>query len=48
VMQETSARARSGGGPSVLWAMLSSERPTGRQQPLRRLEAYMAGRGIEV
>jgi pyruvate dehydrogenase E1 component alpha subunit len=46
VMQETSARARSGGGPSVIWAMLSSERPSPRQQPLKRLEAYMAARGI--
>jgi hypothetical protein len=48
VMQETSARARSGGGPSVLWAMLSSERLSPRQQPIRRLEAYMAARGIRL
>ena len=46
VMQETSARARSGGGPSVIWAMLSAERLASRQQPLKRLEAYMAARNI--
>jgi hypothetical protein len=48
VMQETSARARSGGGPSVIWAMLSSERLTPRQQPLKRLDDYMAARGIRL
>lgn len=48
VMQETSARARAGGGPSVIWAMLSAE-PLGlRQQPLKRLDAYMATRGIRL
>ena len=46
VMQETSARARSGGGPSVIWAMLSAEALAPRQQPLKRLEAYMTSRGI--
>lgn len=48
VMQETSARARSGGGPSVIWAMLSAERLAPRQQPLKRLAAYMAARGIRL
>lgn len=48
VVQETSARARSGGGPSVIWAMLSAERLTPRQQPLKRLDAYMAARGIRL
>lgn len=48
VMQETSARARSGGGPSVLWAMLSSQRLSARQQPINRLEEYMAARGIRL
>lgn len=48
VMQETSARARSGGGPSVLWAMLSAQRLSPRQQPLKRLEAYMAARKIRL
>ena len=48
VIQETSARARSGGGPSVIWAMLSAERLAPRQQPLKRLAAYMAARGIRL
>jgi pyruvate dehydrogenase E1 component alpha subunit len=48
VMQETSARARSGGGPAVIWAMLSAERLAPRQQPLKRLEAYTALRGIRL
>jgi len=48
VVQETSARARSGGGPSVIWAMLSAERVAPRQQPLKRLEDYMAARGIRL
>ena len=48
VMQETSARARAGGGPSVIWAMLSADRPVPRQQPLKRLEDYMATRGIRL
>jgi pyruvate dehydrogenase E1 component alpha subunit len=46
VVQETSARARAHGGPSVIWAVVSSERLTTKQQPLRRLEAYMSARGI--
>ncbi|HEX5282863.1 MAG TPA: thiamine pyrophosphate-dependent enzyme [Bryocella sp.] len=48
VMQETSARARSGGGPSVIWAMLSAERLSARQQPMTRLEAYMVARKIRL
>lgn len=48
VMQETSARARSGGGPSVIWAMLSADPLTPSQQPLKRLEAYMKVRGIAL
>jgi pyruvate dehydrogenase E1 component alpha subunit len=48
VMQETSARARAGGGPSVIWAMLSAEQLARRQQPLTRLEDYMAVRGIKL
>lgn len=48
VMQETSARARSGGGPSVLWAMLSPERLSPRRQPIKRLQAYMSARGIRL
>lgn len=46
VVQETSARARAHGGPSVIWAALSAQRPSPQQQPLRRLEAYMSARGI--
>lgn len=46
VVQETSARARAHGGPSVIWAMLSSERLPAKQEPLRRLETYMSARGI--
>jgi pyruvate dehydrogenase E1 component alpha subunit len=46
VVQETSARARAHGGPSVIWAMLSSERLATKQEPLRRLETYMSARGI--
>jgi pyruvate dehydrogenase E1 component alpha subunit len=46
VVQETSARARAHGGPSVIWAMLSARRPPARQQPLPRLKAYMSARGI--
>ena len=48
VMQESSARARSGGGPSVIWAMVNAERLAPRRQPLKRLEAYMVARGIEL
>lgn len=48
VMQETSARARSGGGPSVIWAMLRADQLASGEQPLRRLEAYMATRGIAL
>ncbi|HXS12214.1 MAG TPA: thiamine pyrophosphate-dependent enzyme [Acidobacteriaceae bacterium] len=48
VMQETSARARSGGGPSVIWAMLSAKRLAPREQPLKRLDDYMAARGISL
>jgi hypothetical protein len=47
-MQETSARARAGGGPSVIWAMLSADRLAPRQQPLKRLDSYMAARGITL
>lgn len=48
VMQETSARTRSGGGPSVIWAVLTAGRLSPRQQPLKRLEAYMSARGIRL
>jgi pyruvate dehydrogenase E1 component alpha subunit len=48
VVQESSARARTHGGPSVLWAVLSSDRLPRREQPLARLEAYMADRNIPL
>ena len=48
VIHETCARARAGGGPSVIWAMLSAERLTPRQQPLKRLDVYMAARGVRL
>lgn len=48
VVQETSVRARAHGGPSVIWAMLSTQRPAGRRQPLCRLEEYMSARGIKL
>jgi hypothetical protein len=48
VMQESSARARARGGPSVVWAVLSPDRLPRRQQPLARLEAYMAARNIAL
>lgn len=46
VMQESSARARTHGGPAVLWAVLGTGRLPLREQPLSRLQAYMAARGI--
>jgi pyruvate dehydrogenase E1 component alpha subunit len=46
IVQETSARARAHGGPSVIWAMLSPGRLATKQEPLRRLETYMSARGI--
>ncbi|HTV09721.1 MAG TPA: thiamine pyrophosphate-dependent enzyme [Candidatus Aquilonibacter sp.] len=48
VVQETAARARAHGGPSVIWAMLNAERPAPGQQPLRRLQEYMTARGISL
>ena len=48
VMHESSARARARGGPSVLWAVLDAGTLPRRQQPLARLETYMATRNISV
>lgn len=48
VMQETTARARVQGGPSILWAVLSPAPLPRKQQPLRRLEDYMSARGISL
>lgn len=50
-MQESVLRARAGGGPAILWAMLPSAkdlrtaRPRG-EQPLGRLERYLKSRKI--
>jgi TPP-dependent pyruvate/acetoin dehydrogenase alpha subunit len=48
VMQEASSRARSGGGPSVLWAVLTNQPLPKAQQPLTRLEAYLRARDISL
>ena len=51
VMQESVLRARFGGGPAVLWAVMtplnagSPKRPRS-SQPVARLESYLAARGI--
>ena len=53
VMQESVLRARSGGGPAILWAMLpdiaseTRERPKSAL-PLRRLERYLKTRDISL
>ena len=51
VMQESILRARHGGGPAVLWAVmtpLSAAAPTmpRSRQPIARLENYLAARNI--
>ncbi len=48
VMQESVIRARAGGGPAVLWAVLSPRRPARAHSPLARLESYMAARRIPL
>lgn len=48
VMQECTDRARSRGGPSVVWAVLSGAALSRGEQPLARLEAYMAARDIPL
>jgi pyruvate dehydrogenase E1 component alpha subunit len=48
VMQESVMRARAGGGPAVLWAVLSPQRPAPSLSPLARLESYMAARHIPL
>jgi pyruvate dehydrogenase E1 component alpha subunit len=48
VMQETTARARTQGGPSILWAVMSTGSVPRKQQPLGRLETYMSARGISL
>lgn len=53
VMQESVIRARAGGGPAILWAMLPSTRDlaTGRfpaVKPVARLQRYLRARKISV
>lgn len=51
VMQESVLRARFGGGPAVLWAVMTplkagSPRRPRSSQPVTRLESYLTARGI--
>jgi pyruvate dehydrogenase E1 component alpha subunit len=50
VMQESAIRARYGGGPAVLWAVTAPPGAglTRSQQPLARLERYLAVRKIKL
>jgi pyruvate dehydrogenase E1 component alpha subunit len=50
VMQEAVLRARTAGGPSVVWAVLSPSRAKlkAASSPVARLRQYMAVRGIPV
>jgi pyruvate dehydrogenase E1 component alpha subunit len=48
VMQEATARARAQGGPSILWAVMSTGSVPRKQQPLGRLETYLSVRGISL
>ena len=48
VMQESVLRARNGGGPAVIWAIMSptTVKPKRSHQPIPRLEAYLSARNI--
>jgi hypothetical protein len=48
VMQESVLRARNGGGPAVIWAIMSpaSTKLKRSQQPVARLETYLSARDI--
>jgi pyruvate dehydrogenase E1 component alpha subunit len=50
VMQESAIRARYGGGPAVIWAVATPPATglTRSQQPLARLERYLAVRDIKL
>jgi TPP-dependent pyruvate/acetoin dehydrogenase alpha subunit len=53
VMQESAIRARSGGGPAVLWAVMTPTTPAKPRlprslQPLARLASYLAARKISL
>jgi hypothetical protein len=52
VMQESVLRARQGGGPSVLWAVMTPSRSLAAMppssQPIARLRSYLAARKIPL
>jgi hypothetical protein len=52
VMQESVLRARQGGGPSVIWAVMTPGRSLAKMprscQPLARLRSYLAARKISL
>jgi TPP-dependent pyruvate/acetoin dehydrogenase alpha subunit len=52
VMQESVLRARQGGGPSVLWAVMTPDRAIATMprssQPIARLRSYLAARKISL
>jgi hypothetical protein len=52
VMQESVLRARQGGGPSVLWAVMTPVRSVatmpGSRKPIARLRSYLAARKIPL
>jgi hypothetical protein len=52
VMQESALRARLGGGPAVIWALMSQPDPSAAlprsRQPLARLQTYMSARKISL
>ena len=52
VMQESALRARQGGGPSVLWAVMTPKQSVATMpasiQPVARLRGYLAARKIPL
>jgi len=52
VMQESVLRARQGGGPSVIWAVMTPGRSLAKMprssQPIARLRSYLAARKISL
>jgi hypothetical protein len=46
VMQEAVIRARFGGGPALIWAVMRAGSVPTSEQPIARLETYMAARKI--
>jgi hypothetical protein len=51
-MQESALRARQGGGPSVLWAVMTPKQSVATMpassQPVARLRGYLAARKIPL